>query len=55
MINMELGLGNTFLNIGILVEDKNRIIIAVNEDFCHIFNINKTPNELIGFMLLPKN
>jgi signal transduction histidine kinase/CheY-like chemotaxis protein len=36
------------LNNGILVEDENRIIIAINDAFCEIFNIKQLPNELIG-------
>ncbi len=36
------------LNNGILVEDENKIIVSINEAFCKIFNIQKSPSELIG-------
>ncbi|MBY0426927.1 MAG: PAS domain S-box protein [Cytophagales bacterium] len=37
------------LNAGILVEDENRKIVAVNEVFCEMFGISVPPSEMIGW------
>ena len=36
------------LNAAVLVEDENRDIVLVNEEFCRTFSIPATPAELIG-------
>ena len=36
------------LNSGILLEDQNRKILTTNEEFCSIFQIPLSPEELIG-------
>ncbi|SHI72861.1 PAS/PAC sensor signal transduction histidine kinase [Mesonia phycicola] len=36
------------LQTGILLEDENRKIVLVNERFCNMFNIKKTPKSLNG-------
>lgn len=37
------------LNAGILFENENRQITLVNNSFCNIFNIQATPEQLIGY------
>jgi signal transduction histidine kinase/CheY-like chemotaxis protein len=36
------------LHTGILVEDENRKIVLVNNEFCHLFNIPVDPERLVG-------
>ncbi len=38
----------TSLNSGVLLEDENRNILVTNEDFCSMFEIPTTPDQLIG-------
>lgn len=38
----------TSLNSGVLLEDGNRNILVTNEDFCSIFEISATPDQLVG-------
>lgn len=38
----------TSLNSGVLLEDENRNILVTNEDFCSMFEIPATPDQLIG-------
>lgn len=38
----------TNLQKGVLVEDENRKIVLVNQQFCDLFNFEASPNQLIG-------
>ncbi len=40
------------LQVGILIENESGLVIAVNQAFCDFFNINRTPESLIGIDLV---
>jgi PAS domain S-box-containing protein len=40
------------LGKGILVEDENHLVVLVNQQFCDLFNIPLTPEQMVGFNCL---
>jgi PAS domain S-box-containing protein len=40
------------LGKGILVEDENHLVVLVNQQFCDLFNILLTPEQMVGFNCL---
>lgn len=40
------------LGKGILVEDENHLVVLVNQQFCDLFNIPITPEQMVGFNCL---
>jgi PAS domain S-box-containing protein len=40
------------LGKGILVEDENHLVVLVNQQFCDLFNIPLTPDQMVGFNCL---
>lgn len=42
----------TYLQIGILIENESGLVVAANQAFCDFFNINRSPDSLVGIDLV---